>query len=316
MMRRFAFSAPCFAGTRSASTLKSHGIIERMSVKSVSKWTWPFCQQFVELVHDPTLSLPTGKPLVPAAEVFAELDIDDKLLLNPPKTKQVFEHCEIEKVMKRMNIPAMADGSPNPSVLERNQAMVDQLARARREEKAEFRHEKKIDQCAQHFLVLCGFDNSPFTITAEGADFKIFGKTCYSDGDHYVVVTPNNDLVLVFEDKSLKEGEVLAKHGHLGQIVGELHQMMSLNRVNKKFHSVFAVRFINYRVTAFRVCPSKATLRTLCDTREVPATPLQLLCTEATPTTSLGLSLIDKTERLQGLKHMADIRQFILDNKT
>jgi hypothetical protein len=289
-----------------------------MSVKSVSKWTWPFCQQFVELVHDPTLSLPTGKPLVPSAEVFAELDIDDKLLLNPPKDKQIFEHCRIEKVMKRMGYvrKRTSETQGYTSVLLDNQRMLDQLARARREERAEIRHEKKIDQCAQHFLVLCGFDNSPFTITAEGADFQIFGKTCFSDGDHYVVVTPHNDLVLVFEDKSLKEGQVIEKRGHLGQIVGELLQMLSLNRDNKKFHSVFAVRFINYFVTAFRVCPSKATLRTICDTREVPVTPLRLLCTEATPTTSLGLSLIDKTERLQALKRMADIRQFILDNKT
>ncbi len=69
--------------------------------------------------------------------------------------------------------------------------------------------------------------------------------------------------------------------------------MLSLNRAVYKFHSVFAVRFINYCVTAFRNSPSEATLTTLCETREVPVTPLQLLCNEAT----------------------ADIRQFILDNK-
>jgi hypothetical protein len=179
---------------------------------------------------------------------------------------------------------------------------VDHLARARQEEKLPKRHEKKIDECAHHFLQLCGFDNSPFSITAEGDDFKIFGKMCHSDGDHYVVVTPNNDLVLVFEDKSLKKWEVLAKQGHLGQIVGELLQMLSLNRGNKKFHSIFAVRFINYRVTAFRVEPDKATLNTLCGTRKVPTTKLQLLCNEATPKISPGLSLIDPKERLQALQ--------------
>jgi hypothetical protein len=125
-------------------------------------------------------------------------------------------------------------------------------------------------------------------------------------------VTRNNDLVLVFGDKSLKEGQVLAKQGHLGQIVGELLQMLSLNREKKKFHSVFAVRFINYRVTAFRVVPTRATLTTLCDTVNIPKTALQLLCSEATPKTSPGLSLIDPKERVQALQIMADIREFIL----
>jgi hypothetical protein len=174
------------------------------------------------------------------------------------------------------------------------------------------RHEKKIDQCAEFFLILCGFADSPFEITAEGEDFKIFGKMCHSDGDHYVVVTPNNDLVLVFEDKSLKEGQVLAKQGHLGQIVGELLQMLSLNRDNNKFRNVFAVRFVNYRVTAFRVYPVLTTLNTLRETNKVPTRKLKLLSTEANPEISLGLSLIDAKERLQALQIMADIRRFIL----
>lgn len=70
------------------------------------------------------------------------------------------------------------------SVLQDNERMVDHLARARREERAEIRHEKKIDQCAEFFLILCGYADYPFSITAEGANFKIFGKTCYSAGDH------------------------------------------------------------------------------------------------------------------------------------
>jgi hypothetical protein len=216
--------------------------------------------------------------------------------------------------MKGMGYQVTMKDLPRDLFLVDNQRMVDQLADARREEKSPKRYEKKIDQCAEFFLILCGFANSPFSITAEGADFKIFGKMCHSDGDYFVVVTPNNDLVLVFEDKSLKEEEVLAKQGHLGQIVGELLQILSLNRDNKKFHSVFAVRFINYRVTAFRVNPDKATLNALCDTRKVPTTKLELLCSEATPKISPGLSLIDQKERVQALQLMADIRQFILNN--
>jgi hypothetical protein len=220
----------------------------------------PFCDQFVDIVHSPTLALPAGTPLCPSAEVFAELDIKDKILRHPPKREKVFEHCNIEAVMKRLKLQTIVDGSPTVALLD-NQRMVGQLGRARREELSPTRHEKKIDQCAQHFLVLCGFGTDPFEITADGCDFKIFGKKCFSDGDHYVVVTPSNDLVLVFEDKSLQAGQVLSRQGHLGQIVGELLQMLSVNRGNRKFRSVFAVRFINYRVTAFRVDPVKAVLR-------------------------------------------------------
>ena len=173
--------------------------------------------------------------------------------------KQVFEHCGIEKIMKHLGVPERKIDK----VLDDNRRMVGQLARARREELSSTRHEKKIDQCAQHFLQLCGFDSSPFSITAEGDDFKIFGKECQSDGDHYVVVTPSNDLVLVFEDKSLKFDEVVKQQGHLGQIVGELLQLLSLNRNKKVFRSVFAVRFINYFVTAFRLDVDKPTTNAL-----------------------------------------------------
>ena len=221
-MGHFILLSPSFVGVRCASTLDSCGIIGKSSVKSVSKWTWSFCRQFVEVVHDPTLSLPTGTPLWSSAEVFAELPIDDTVLCNPPMDKQVFEHCDIEKVMKAMGCRV----DPCSKVLEQNQQMVGQLARARREEKSQKRHEKKIDYCATHFLILNGFASSPFSITAEGDDFKIFGKKCHSDGDHYVVVTPSNDLVLVFEDKSLKFDKVVKQQGHLGQIIGELLQLL------------------------------------------------------------------------------------------
>ena len=76
------------------------------------------------------------------------------------------------------------------------------------------------------------------------------------------------------------------------------------------------MRFINYRVTAFRVDPNRATLNALCDTRKIPRIKLQLLCSEATPKTSPGLSLIDPKARVQALDSMSDIRQFIFDKKT
>jgi len=270
----------------------------------VSKWTWPFCKQFTTVVHDPTLLIPNGAPLLPASAVFAQLAINHKLLLNPPKGKFAFDHCNIEKVMQQLGY---TKSSPYYyDVLKANRRMVEKLANARRT-----RYEKTIDLCAHVFLQLCGFDDTPFSIDVAGSDFTIFGKTCYSDGDYYAVVTENKDLVLVFEDKSLSEGKVIEKQGHLGQIVGELLQMLSLNRDKNLFRDVFAVRFVNYHATAFRIVPCQTTLNTLCVTTQVPKTKLQLLCTEANPDKNLGPSLIDKAQRLKVLQIMADIRQFI-----
>ena len=321
----------------SVNQLKPFGIIRRTKVAPANKWKWSFCKQFVDLVHNPTLSLSPALSLPPSAAAFARLKIDDDVLLNPPKDKDVYEHCDIEGVMKCMGLApvpdqALYDASPTQrtkmmnellavtkrydKILDDNRRLVLQLSTARKEEQSIKRNEKKIDQCAQHFLQLCGFDDKPFKITSKGRSFTIFGKTCYSAADHYVVVTPNNDLVLVFEDKSLLENHAIPKQGHLGQIVSEMLQMLSVNRDAKLFHDVFAVRFINYRVVAFRVVTDQATLDTLCDTCEVPAKKLQLLCSEVDPLTNWGLSLIDLQERAQALQRMADIREFIMKKLT
>jgi hypothetical protein len=314
-MRHFVITSPRFAGSRFASTLQLHDIIIGKKVKSVSNWTWGFCDQFVDIVHHPTLSLSTGSPLYPSAEVFGRLFVDDEILQVPPKDEFVYAHCNIEGVMKNMGLQTMADGSPNPNILKDNQDMVNRLSRARREELSRNRHEKTIDLCAQRFLMLCGFNDSPFSIEAAGDKFKIFGKMCYSDSEFFVVMTPNDDLVLVFEDKSLPLKKVIKKKGHLGQIVGELLQLLSMNRSKKVFRKVFAVRFIDYRVTAFRIDPEKSTLDTLCATKKVPKKKLQLLCNVENPMTNPGLSLIDSKERVDALHLMANMRQFILNNE-
>ena len=72
------------------------------------------------------------------------------------------------------------------------------------------------------------------------------------------------------------------------------------------------MRLINYRVVVFRVVIDKATLDTLCETCDVPATKLQLLCSEAAPLKNKGLSLIDPQEHAQALQRMADMREFIM----
>ena len=78
------------------------------------------------------------------------------------------------------------------------------------------------------------------------------------------------------------------------------------------FRNVFAVRFVNYYVTAFRVDPDRRTLNTLCDTRNLPAKKLRLLSNVADPKTNFGLSLIDADERKQVVQLMANIRGFIV----
>ncbi len=212
--------------------------------------------------------------------------------------------------MKQVRVP-LVDSS---LVIDHNENMVFHLATARQGEKSPTRREGKMDMCALSFLQLCGFDSTPFHITAEGSDFKIFGKKC-RDGDHPVVVTPHNDLVLIFGNKPLNEKQTVEHEGHVGQIVGEMLQMLSLNRDKDKFRNVFAVRFVNHRVTAFRLEQVLTTLNTLYETNKVPTTKLRLLSTARNPTMDLGLSLIDSKERVKALQMMADIRMFLLNEE-
>jgi hypothetical protein len=93
----------------------------------------PFCGRFVDIVHDPTLSLSTGGPLRPSAEVFAPLVVDDARLQNPPKDKHVFAHCDNESVMARLAY-TMPDVNgvvvPNSTILCDNQNMIFQFSEA------------------------------------------------------------------------------------------------------------------------------------------------------------------------------------------
>jgi hypothetical protein len=262
------------------------------------------------LVHSPTLSLPAAQPTL-AASVFARLTINDGILSDPSVRlgKGAYSHCGIEAVMASVQVPTM-DYS---DVLKATRRMVEALACARREELAKSRYEKKIDECAHWFLVLNGFADDPFTLTPQASDFTIFGKMCYSSADAYVVVSSTNDLVLVFEDKSLPQGSCITHQGHLGQIIGELLQMLSRNRDGKVFRTVFAVRLVNYFVTTFRVDVDKQTLETLVQTDFVPKNKLRLHCSDPSPQTNRGLSLIDAAERARAVQLMASMRQFIID---
>jgi hypothetical protein len=286
----------------------------------MGSWSWPFCQQLVEPVQDPTLSLPTGAPLGPSARVFAELDVDDAVLRSPPKRKLVYDHCEIEKVMKRMDLMVTDHGVvvPNPKVLTHNQNMVGELAVARRLEHDGHRDEKAVDACARRFLAVNGFDEGDLASRSSRGTFKIFGKQCYADADLYVVQQRTDNIVVVVEDKWQREGSKLPPGGHLGQIVAEMLQAASTNYAeNKVVHDVFAMRVVNYHVSFFRLVLSgqDATLESLIKTTTEPEKKLQLLCNHANPESNLGLSLIDKAERRLALQLAADMRHCVISSK-
>ena len=190
--------------------------------------------------------------------------------------------------------------------------MIKFLATAAHEELAPTRTEKDVDAGAHELLRLCGFFEDSLEMGTGEKRFDIFGSKCSSIADHYIIHTANDELVLVWEDKSLREGEAIPQRGHVGQIMGELLQLLSVNRKHGVFRTVFAVRYINYNVTAFRVDADEATLDTLVTTANRPAKKLKLLCSVKHPATDRGLSLIDNKERGQAMRLLAAIRGHIL----
>lgn len=311
MMRLFAPTAPRFAA---AKQLERCGIITDFGVKPVSKWTWKFCEQFVDIKYDPTLSLPTGIDLCDSAKVFAELSINDEFLIKPPRGERVYEHCKIEAVMERKGYTTTDPRSHYMCM--QNMLIVRCLADVRQQELSSNRYFKKMDRLADIFFRLSDFDKEPFDIKARGSDFNIFGKTCSKNDAFYVSTTPENDFLIMFGDQSLAPDEVVKREGHLGEIVGGLLQFLVLNRANNIFRSVFAIRFVDYYVTAFRLDADESTLNTLVKTNKAPKKKLLLLCSDISPTKHRGLSLIDKNERLKALQLMADMLNFILNVKT
>jgi hypothetical protein len=86
--------------------------------------------------------------------------------------------CDIEAVMKRMGyVTTIRHNAANDIVLRDNERMVSQLANARQEEVSSFRNEGAIDQVAERFLILCGFDDDPLEITEQRSNFTLFGKS-------------------------------------------------------------------------------------------------------------------------------------------
>ena len=211
-----------------------------------------------------------------------------------------------------------ADGTvvPNPEILKNNRRMVGGLQyRGPYVPPPPGEEKRQIDVGVLSFLRLCGFDDAEhFNITANGDDFDIFGCTCYSEPPWIMVESfQKKDLILISLDKSVQEtSQAIPSNGHLGQIVAEMLQMLSLNRAKKRHRHVFAIRYVNSHVCVFRLDPSEQQLKTLIETRTVPDKKLELLCTHKDPVNCHGWSLIDKEERGKALQVMANIREFLL----
>lgn len=312
MLRRAVLLA---AKVNTKKLVKANNVLE-----PTSKWSFDFCKQFTTMKVDTSLGLPVATETA-SSQVFERLPLNEHNLLNDADPTA---HADIEGVMKKMKIPRNIWYG---DVLKANNRMVDQLARACKESISVKKKEKKIDQCAEHFLQLCGFDDKPFSITAEGSDFAAFGMSCFSEADHYVVVTPDNDLVLIFEDKVGR----LGPDGHIGQVIGEMLMMLSVNAQiqvpftrkgkaippsppsTKKpiFRSIYAVRFVDYHVSCFTMNPTEQQIYDVCLHGKICKPKLQLLTDTEKATRNKGFSLVDPKQRKHALRTMAAMRQAI-----
>jgi hypothetical protein len=170
------------------------------------------------------------------------------------------------------------------------------------------------DCATQPLLDVCGFNAFPPSIDCLKSPFQLFGQEINSIPSHWVIGTPDDDLVVIFGDKWLMHDQIVKRQGYLGEIMFKLLQLLSIN-YNKNprvIRDVFAVRMITHHVTCFRIKPIKATLDTLINTREDPKTKLTLICSDPDPINNKGLSLIDPTERKQAVKLLTSIRHVVL----
>lgn len=259
--------------------------------------------------------------MLPAMQVFAKLHIDKRILFNRPKGSTAFDHCEIEKVMHSLGHKQRAGGWETTGftrILDNNRRMVNLLSEAVQQEQDDvWVQEKQIDECAHELLQLCGFADDPFVISSEKIPFRIFGRICQAASDKYVILSENRDLVLIFEDRAFlaQKKQKVASDGHLGQIMAELLQCLSLNQEKNIYRNIFAIRYVNYHVAGFRIDADQATIDTLVKKDYLPDKKLTLQCTLKNPAEEIGWSLINKKERLKALQLMANIRDFILASK-
>ena len=290
-------------------------------ILSASDWRFdPHCEPFTKLEYHPTLRLPQStlkSMMTPSAQVFCNLPFTAENLKGTLIQDDAFvASFKIPETMKKVGHRV----EDTTLILESMERMVTRL-----DTSVDGGDETNIDYLAEILLQICGFDHRYFRIKAMKAQqFDLFGRRC-GVPDHTVILSPKGDLVLVCEDKKkVKKTEFVGKQGHLGQIMCELLQILSLNLKKTSgpvIRNVFAVRMINYHVTCFRIDPVEDTLKALVNNKT--KTPphfsenekLTLLCSVKNPRKDYGLSLIDHTERTEACQLLTDVRKFILEDK-
>ena len=294
-------------------------LISGNHILPANKWRFdPHCEPFATLESHATLHLPSsvlGTDMAPAAQVFCKLPfkrLTGSKMHHPP---EFYKRFKIEETMKTMGFTY---GSQlDPFVLDLNETILRRL-----DASARGGAETKVDYLAEALLKICGFDDGTFEITGmDKQRFDLFGRQCGAVPDHTVILSPKGDLVLVCEDKQkVKKTDFVGKQGHLGQIMCELLQILSLNLKAKHpvIRNVFALRMINYHVACFRIDPIEDTLKKLVNvkTKTTPTfsdgAKLTLLCNVENPEKRYGYSLIKPTERTKACQLLTDIRSFIL----
>lgn len=248
-----------------------------------------FWHQFLTIsnVAHPLLNLPAGK-IPSASKVFSQLKIDPQKLTDLDPCK----HVKLLETMKAMGmdktkVHGMKPGmDPYAGIYDAVSRLIKIMPRALRGTT-----EPNIDSFAGLFLTMCGFADGKLVLATQvQSPFCMFGCRCESKPEHFVVITPNNDLVLIIEDgthkteanKHLFVGGKQPKfdqyHGYVGQVIGEMLMAASLNArlpvppdnkipddapKKKMFHSIFAFRFVGLHLTAFQLSVSAAQMDAL-----------------------------------------------------
>ncbi len=288
---------------------------------SVCKWPWlNFCAQFAELKYSPALELPRARHMKLAMRISAEVEVDQLNLCDGSKPA-----CsDMKKLLKPTVYAKLKKWKVNQETCQKILNLFEHLVYVvceeadlpflyRHHDEKQGQWEEPCELLSGSILDACYFCRPSFLMIPKAGKFRICGATCTAKPDQKVMTTAGGHAVLVFENKCQKENRCIPKEGHLGQIFGELLEMIFFNSKKGVFRPVFAVRLINHHVTFFRLDPrSKDDLKKIFYTKQLPSKELKLRCSVQDPLTMKGLSLIDKGQRREILQMMANIRKFIL----
>ena len=305
------------------------------TLRSTSQWTAPGALTLVVFKESSRLGLSAAewnqrkqKHLL-SQVVFMALKLKKKNLRDD---KDPAAHANIPKAMKDLGIcrsPAEVQASiaANPAnatqVLrlyeqkaavekEVQEVLIQFQAAIRQADKATGVDEKKIDAFAMSIARLCGLTVGKFKIDHRKYQLKLWGTTCGSDADVYIISSASEDLVIIFEDKAGKQATP-HNNGFVGQIIGEMMMMKQHNESTKKGSSgkdVFAARIINYHAAFFKLTCTAAQMTSFSGGAQgqVPA-QLPLLFCSHDATKELGFDILNADERRMAMEAFTAIRE-------